>query len=215
MVIAFVGVDGSGKTTLLSLFAKYLETKDKKVKIIKALRPESVFLQNYNKIRNEFGLHYPKKKHEFNVIGSYIMSFDLLQQSEAIKKLDSNDIVIILDRWAICQQLYAKVWMAENDFINVAYRMCLEPDITFVIDADMRLIEQRIQDRGGANEYENILCLRRLKKMYQKYSSENENAILIRNNSKLDDAYANIVQEYRKRKCMSYKNNTNISKLKT
>lgn len=199
MIIAFVGVDGSGKTTLLSLFARYLEKSGKTVQIIKALRPDSIFIKNYNMIRKKFGFQHPDKKHQLNIISSYIMSFDLLQQSEAIKSLDSTDKVIILDRWAICQQLYAKVWMAENDFTNIAYQMCLEPDITFVIDSDMNLIEQRLQSRGGANEFENILCLRRLKKLYYKYAIENKKSALIQNNNELNEAYMNIVQEYKKR----------------
>jgi dTMP kinase len=199
MIIAFVGIDGSGKTTLLSRFAVYLEEKGKKVQIIKALRPDSVFINNYNMIRNEFCRKHPDKKHEFNIISSYIMSFDLLQQSEGIKALNSDDTVIILDRWAICQQLYAKVWMAENDFSNIAYQMCFEPDLTFVIDADMNLIDQRLESRGGANEFENILSLRRLKKLYLKYARENEKAVLVQNNNEIIEAYRNIIKEYEKK----------------
>lgn len=198
MIIAFVGIDGSGKTTLLSLFAKYLEKIGKTVQIIKALRPDSVFMKNYNLIRNEFLKQHPDDKSQFNIINSYIMSFDLFQQSEIIKDIDSDDKVIILDRWAICQQLYAKVWMAENKFAKIAYQMCLEPDITFVIDSDMNLIEQRLENRGGANEFENIFSLRRLKKLYLKYAMENKKAILIQNNNELNEAYVNIIHEYKK-----------------
>lgn len=199
MIIAFVGVDGTGKTTLLTRFAKHLEKKGNKVHVIKALRPDSTFMENFNMIRKEFFSQHPDKKHQFNIIGSYIMSFDLLQHSEAIKRLNSTDKVIILDRWAICQQLYAKVWMAENDFTNIAYDMCIEPDLTFVIDSDMNLILQRLQNRGGANEFENILCLRRLKKLYLKYAIEHKNAVLIQNNNEIYKAYRNIIREYKKR----------------
>ena len=199
MIIAFVGVDGTGKTTLLSRFARYLEKTGKTVHIIKALRPDSTFMKNYNMMRKEFLFQHLDKNHQLNIIGSYIMSFDLLQQSEAIKALDSNDKVIILDRWAICQQLYAKVWMAENDFTNIAYGMCFEPDLTFVIDSDMSLIEQRLQNRGGANEFENILCLRRLKNLYSKYAIEHKKAVLIQNNNEIYKAYMNIIREYKKR----------------
>jgi len=199
MIIAFVGVDGTGKSTLLSRFANYLENKGKTVHIIKALRPDSTFMRNYNMIRKEFLSQHPDKAHQLNVFGSYIMSFDLFQHSEAIKKLDSTDKVILLDRWAICQQLYAKVWMAENDFANIAYGMCIEPDITFVIDSDMNLIEQRLQDRGGPNEHENILCLRRLKRLYYKYAKEHEKAVLVQNNNKIEHAYSIIVREYENR----------------
>lgn len=200
MIIAFVGVDGTGKSTLISLLAKYLEETGKIVHIKKALRLDSIFMKNYNMIRKEFSMQHPDKKHQLNIIGSYIMSFDLLQHSGNIQKMDSTDKVIILDRWAICQQLYAKVWMAENDFTNIAYGMCLEPDITFVIDSEMNLIEQRLQNRGGANEHENILCLRRLKKLYNKYAVEHEKAVLIENNDEIDIAYMNIIQEYERRK---------------
>ena len=196
MIIAFVGVDGTGKSTLLSRFAKYLEKTGKKVHIIKALRPDSTFMKNYNMIRKEYLSQHPEKTHQLNVCGSYIMSFDLLQYSEIIKELDSTNKVILLDRWAICQQLYAKVWMAENDFANIVYGMCVEPDITFVIDSDMDLIEQRLQDRGGANEHENILCLRRLKRLYNKYAAEHEKAVLIQNNGEIEHAYSIIVSEY-------------------
>lgn len=199
MIIAFVGIDGTGKTTLLSRFANHMEKEGKEVHVIKALRPDSIFMKNYNMTRKEFLFRHPDKKHQLNIIGSYIMSFDLLQHSEAIKGLNSTDKVIILDRWAICQQLYAKVWMAENDFTNIAYDMCLEPDITFVIDSDMDLIVQRLQDRGGANEFENILSLRRLKKHYIKYAIEHEKAVLIENNNELYKAYRNIIREYKKR----------------
>lgn len=199
MIIAFVGVDGSGKTTLLSLLAKYIEKTGKKVQIIKALRPDSIFMNNYNNIREEFWLQHPDKRHQFNIMGSYIMSFDLFQQSEVIKGLDTTDKVIILDRWAICQQLYAKVWMAENDFTRIAYQKCIEPDLTFVIDSDMSLIEQRLQNRGGPNEFENILSLRRLKKLYLKYAMENKKVVLIQNNNELNEAHMSIVREYMKR----------------
>ena len=198
MIIAFVGIDGSGKTTLLEQFANYLEKNDKKVSVLKALRPDSEFMRNYNVIREKYLLKHAEKKREFNTINSYIMSFDLFQQSEALKELDAPDKVILLDRWAICQQLYSKVWMAENDFSKLAYGMCLEPDITFVIDADMEIIEQRIESRGGANEFENMLCLRRLKKMYINYSKEAHHAILIKNNNKLDDALNEIISIYKK-----------------
>ncbi|MDR0404883.1 MAG: hypothetical protein LBH37_03750 [Oscillospiraceae bacterium] len=200
MIIAFVGVDGTGKTTLLSKFAEYLKQTGKTVTIIKALRPDTTFAKNYNMVRKEFFEKYPNKKHELNVIGSYIMGFDLLQNSEDIKDSDSSNKVIILDRWAICQQLYAKVWIAENDFTNIVYSMCLEPDLTFVIDSEMDLIEKRIQSRGGANEFENILCLRRLKKLYCKYAMENEKAILIKNNREICEAYANVIREYETRR---------------
>jgi thymidylate kinase len=199
MIIAFVGVDGTGKTTLLSRFARHVEKEGKTVHIIKALRPDSTFMKNYNMLRKEFLLQHQDKKHQLNILGSYIMSFDLLQLSEAIKELDSTEKVIILDRWAICQQLYAKVWMAENDFTNIAYDMCFEPDLTFVIDSDMDLIEERLQNRGGANEFENILCLRRLKKLYLKYAMKHEKAVLIQNNNEIYKAYRNIIREYKKR----------------
>lgn len=199
MIVAFVGIDGSGKTTFLSQLAEYIEKTGKTVQIIKALNPDSFFMKNYNMMRKEFWLQHPDKKHEFNIMGSYIMSFNLLQQSEVIKDMDSTDRVIILDRWKICQQLYAKVWMAENNFTRIAYQMCLEPDLTYVIDSNMNLIEQRLQDRGGANEFENILCLRRLKKLYLKYAKENEKAILIQNNEEINDAYMSIIREYEKR----------------
>lgn len=199
MIVAFVGIDGSGKTTLLNLFAKYLEERGRQVYIIKALTQKSSFMINYNNLRDEFRLKHPEKKHEFNVISSYIMSFDLLQQSEKIKEMDSGDKVIILDRWAICQQLYAKVWMAENDFAKMAYQMCLVPDLTFVIDADLNIVEHRIENRGGANEYENIYCLERLKKLYLKYAAEHNAAVLIENNSELSEAYLDIIREYNAR----------------
>ncbi|WP_225999286.1 hypothetical protein [Paenibacillus sp. BJ-4] len=199
MIIAFVGIDGTGKTTLLSRFAEYVEKKGKSVHVIKALRPNSTFMKNYNMIRKEFLIQHPDKNHQLNIIGSYIMSFDLLQISEVIKGLDSPDTVIILDRWAICQQLYAKIWMAQNDFTNISYDMCLEPDITFVIDSDMNLILERLENRGGANEFENTLSLRRLKKLYLKYADEHKKAVLIENNNELCKAYRNIIREYKKR----------------
>ncbi|OBZ14207.1 hypothetical protein A8L34_09610 [Bacillus sp. FJAT-27264] len=199
MIIAFVGIDGTGKTTLLSRFAEYVEKKGKSVQVIKALRPNSTFMKNYNMIRKEFLIQHPDKNHQLNIIGSYIMSFDLLQISEVIKGLDSPDTVIILDRWAICQQLYAKIWMAQNDFTNISYDMCLEPDITFVIDSDMNLILERLENRGGANEFENTLSLRRLKKLYLKYADEHKKAVLIENNNELYKAYRNIIREYKKR----------------
>lgn len=200
MIVAFVGIDGTGKSTLISWLAKYLEETGKIVHIVKALRPDSTFMNNYNMIRKEYLCQYLDKKHQLNIIGSYIMSFDLIQHSENIKMMDSANKVIILDRWAICQKLYAKVWMAENDFTKIVYDMCLEPDITFVIDSEMNLIEQRLQNRGGANEHENILCLRRLKKLYNKYAMEHEKAVIIQNNDEIDNAYMNIIREYEKRK---------------
>ena len=199
MIVAFVGIDGTGKTTLLSRFERYLKSVGKDTQIIKALDPASIFMQNYNRLRSEFFSKYPNKKHEFNIIGSHIMSFDLLQQSEAIKKMDATNTVILLDRWSICQQLYAKVWMAENHFSSTAYSMCLEPHLTFVLDSDINIIQQRLQCRGGSNEYENILSLRRLKKLYIQYAAENKNAILIENNQKIYKPYINIIREYRKK----------------
>ena len=199
MIIAFVGIDGTGKSTLLNYFAKYLECNGKVVHTIKALKPESIFMENYNILRRAFLQQYPNKQHQLNVYGSYIMSFDLLQNSEAIKKLDSDDKVILLDRWAICQQLYAKVWMAENEFANIAYGLCLEPDITFVIDSDLDLVEQRLKNRGGANEHENIYCLCRLKRLYKKYADTKETAVLISNNNDIKQACDTIIQEYESR----------------
>ncbi|HAU86735.1 MAG TPA: hypothetical protein DCW90_14960 [Lachnospiraceae bacterium] len=196
MIIAFVGIDGSGKTTLLSEFAKYVVSTGKKVQIIKALNQKTQFMKNYNSVRKKFFEQHEDKKHELNVIGSYIMSFDLLQQSELIKQQDSSDTVTILDRWAICQQLYAKVWMATNDFTNIVYDMCLEPDITFVINADLNVIEQRIEQRGGANEFENMMSLRRLRKLYLKYADGHDKAVLVENNGEFNEALQKIIQEY-------------------
>lgn len=198
MIIAFVGIDGVGKTTLINMFEKYLKKEGKKVHIIKALNLDSDFMKNYNILRNQYFLKYPDKKHTFNVISSYLMSFDLFQQSEVIKKMDSQDTVVLLDRWAICQHLYAKVWMANNEFTDLAYNSCLEPKLTFVIDADMELVQKRIEDRGGANEFENILSLRRLKKLYQNYAKNNEKTIYIKNNAEIEIPYLEIINEYNK-----------------
>ena len=196
MIIAFVGIDGSGKTTLLSLFKKHLEKKNKDVHIIKALDPTSDFMSNYNFIRNKYISTTPENKHDLNIIGSYIMSFDLFQQSEKIKAMNTTNSIILLDRWAICQQLYAKVWMAENNFANTVYSMCLIPDITFVIDSNLDIVEQRLIARGGPNEYENMMCLRRLKRMYIKYANEHGNAILIDNNTSIDVAIQKVIDMY-------------------
>ena len=198
MIIAFVGIDGVGKTTLINMFAKYLKKKGKKVHIIKALNAHSSFMKNYNILRNKFFLKYPNQKHAFNVISSYLMSFDLFQQSEKIKKMDSNDTIILLDRWAICQQLYAKVWMANNEFIDLAYNSCLKPNLTFVIDADMELVQKRIKDRGGANEFENFFSLRRLKKLYQNYAKNNKKIVYIKNNNEIEFPYLEIIRAYNK-----------------
>ena len=89
--------------------------------------------------------------------------------------------------------------MAENEFSNTAYNMCLEPDISFVIDSEMTKIEQRLLNRGGANEFENRLSLRRLKKLYLKYGQNNENSVLIYNNKELDEALMKIIEAYEKK----------------
>lgn len=200
MIIAFVGVDGTGKTTLLSKFEKYLKKNNKQVQILKALKPGTNFLTNYNIVKHEFIKDYPDKLHYFNIISSHLMSFDLFQQSEYLKKINNDDNVILLDRWAICQKLYSQVWMAENQFSKMVYKMCLVPDLTFVLDCELNVIKKRLELRGGANEFENYLALRRLKKKYIRYAESDENAILIRNNGSLESAFYEIIGYYENRK---------------
>jgi dTMP kinase len=198
MIIAFVGIDGTGKTTLLNKFKQYLTESGKSVQIIKALRADSDFMLYYNKVREEYLRQCPGQNHELNIIGSYIMSFDLIRWSEEVKKMNKADEIILLDRWAICQQLFAKVWMAQSVFTNISYGMCLEPDLTYIIDSDMDLVLQRLKDRGGASEYENILGLKRLKKLYRKYAENNEKAVLITNNGDIYQPLQEIIVEYEK-----------------
>lgn len=208
MIIAFVGIDGTGKTTLLSLFEKYLKKNNKQVQTFKALKSETRFLNNYNMIKQEFLKDNPNMQHYFNVISSHLMSFDLFQQSEYLKEINNEDNVILLDRWAICQKLYSQVWMAENEFSKLVYKACLVPDLTFVLDCDMDVVKKRLDLRGGPNEFENYLVLRRLKRQYLRYVETDENAVLIQNNGALDYAFQKM-KKYYENKSKYYKLGSN------
>ena len=153
-------------------------------------------MNNYNKIQEEYTKCNSDQNLKLNRIKAHLISFEMFQKSEKIKKSESMNRVILLDRWSICQQIYAKAWMAKSNFNSVAFRLCLEPDLTIVVDSELSIIEQRLNDRGSADEFKKMICPERLKRLYLIYESENKNSVLIKNNGILSKALASVVKEY-------------------
>lgn len=193
MIIAFVGIDGCGKSSLMNYVYESLIRKGYSVLNLKpnSHNCESSIL--LNKVKRTYLSDEKNYKRMLNEKIADTLAFELLKTSEQIKKQKDDYDFILLDRWAACQEIYDKVWFVWNSYIKSCLDLCIIPDITVCIKADLKLVEQRLKKRGNIKGHENMTALARINKIYNKFAKDKK-WFTTENNSKLEVAGEKILE---------------------
>ncbi len=177
MFIAFAGSDGTGKSSLLNELEKYLKECGFKVTAFKPITNESSFAKRLEEVKKGFNA----SSNETNTRIRSLIAFETYKISKDIEKMKEEYDFIIVDRWAICQKIYAAVWQNNDVFADHILDCCLEPDITFVIHANLDEVDRRLSKREFRDPIESNYALKRVIRNYKKYAENQSNAVLIHN----------------------------------
>lgn len=141
-VIAFEGLDGSGKDTLIENFAKYLESKGKKVKVYHSLKDTGIS----KFVRDNLDNKEIKGMLRTNLFLAELGLLDLQIKAD----IASNEYdYILVNRW-----LYSTYAYLENgDYdsatvISLAIEKYTEPTYVMFVDASLRTVLTRLAERG-------------------------------------------------------------------
>lgn len=193
MIIAFVGVDGAGKSTVIEGVKDYLESQNKKVLIYKSANKNTEFTKLLSLIKENCIQKESIVMKELNQIVANMLAFQILCDSEKLKELESEYDFILLDRWTYCQKIYDKIWFVWNGFIDECLSNCLVPSQTFLITAEIKNIEERLEKRSEIKPTENILVLKRVKRQYERYAEEKQWNV-INNDQNISDTIEHVNQ---------------------
>lgn len=193
MIVVFAGCDGTGKTTLLHETEKTLREQGYRVKALKPLAQSTPFCQHLLMIKKG----YPGSVNDLNTRLRLLIAFETYQISLKLLEEQNKYDYILLDRWTLCQRIYGAVWQNVEPLAEHILDKCLKPDVTFIIDADERVVDRRLSERSERKPIEDMYALKRVLRRYRQYASmAKERTILVDNNDgKMESSLRCIINE--------------------
>ena len=158
--IVFDGIDGAGKTTQVELLASALRSAGFKVTTSK----EPTDGQWGQKIRESATSGRMPLEEELD---AFIKDRQEHISTLIQPALDNNEIVI-LDRYYYSTICYQGASGADrNSLRDQVLAMAVKPDVTFIMDVNPHISQERIEVRDGApNEFENVTFLTKVRENY-------------------------------------------------
>ena len=190
MLVAFAGCDGVGKTTIIDCVGKQLEQNGYKVKTLKPLSQENEYVGDIAKIKRG----YVGDPHEINTKTRLIIAYVTYLASKSIENDIGNFDFILLDRWTLCQRVYATVWQNMDTLADHILDQCVKADMTILIDGDENMVNKHIESRIEREEIENKYALRRVLRTYRKYAQkDNSIRVIVNKEGCLEETIQEIV----------------------
>lgn len=170
MLVAFAGCDGVGKTTIIRAVQAKLIEKGYSVKVLKPLAQGTEFSGNIRVIR----CGYKENKHTLNNKIRVLIAYETFCVSKMISAELENFDFILLDRWTLCQIVYATVWGNEEPLADHILQLCIKPDITILVDGDEDVVNRHIDMREQREDIEDRAALRRILRTYRKFAANDD-----------------------------------------
>lgn len=193
MIIAFAGCDGVGKTTLLYETEKILQNQGYRVKAFKPLAQSTPFCQNLLAIKKG----YPCSVGDLNTRLRLLIAFETYQISLRVQEEQKEYDYILLDRWTLCQRIYGAVWQNVEPLAEHILDQCLKPDLTFIIDADEKVVDRRLSQRSERKPIEDMYALKRVLRRYRNYAKTTRDSIVLIDNidGEMESSVQRIINE--------------------
>lgn len=192
MLVAFAGCDGVGKTTIMHAVQSKLIEKGYSVKALKPLAQGTEFSDNIRAIR----CGYEENAHTLNNKIRVLIAYETLRISKIISAELENFDFILLDRWTLCQIVYAIVWQNEEPLADHILQLCIKPDITILIDGDEDMVNRHIDMRSEREDIEDRAALRRILRTYRKFAANDNSIKMVVNEAGLIEKTIENVLEY-------------------
>lgn len=200
MLIAVEGIDGSGKTTQAKLLADFLKTKTTK-QIINTREPGGTLISE--KIRDIL------LDHNLNDHLTELFLYVAARREHFITTIQPNvdqGNIVICDRFIASTIAYQGFGFGiDINIIQQLHDIILphdySPNITFILDVDVRIALDRAQKTDNDQKYENTLS----KSFYERtrngffHFSQQEHCYLINANNEIQnihDGIKNIISDY-------------------
>ena len=190
MLVAFAGCDGVGKTSIISCVRRSLEQQGFRVKALKPISQENECVREIARIKQG----YIGNPHDVNTKTRLIIAYATYLASKAIEKDMEEYDYVLLDRWTLCQRVYATVWQNEDSFADHILDQCIRADVTILIDGDENMVNKHIESRAEREEIENKYALRRILRTYRKFAKKDSNIqVVVNREGEMEEAVRTIV----------------------
>ncbi len=191
LFITFEGADGCGKTTQVELVKKYLEEKN--IKSITTLEPGGCDIGvELRKIL----LHHKGYVADMAELLMYLADRSQHVETVILKNIENNTVVLC-DRYidsTVAYQGYARGLDIENiEKLNSIATRDLLPDITFLLDVDTEVAQQRVGKNKDRMEKEGIIFHQKVRNGYLELAKKNNKRIKIINaNLSIEEVFSQI-----------------------
>lgn len=150
LFVVFEGIDGAGTSTQLPLLTAYLKQRSKYNEVLESHEPwNSLHAEKARKILEEDEDPF-SKGHEL----AQLFVNDRVAHSEILDQILKWGAFVLLDRYSISTCAYQGAQGTDREELIKMHRCkgILIPDITFFIDVDQEVAEQRLIARGSPKE---------------------------------------------------------------
>ncbi|MHA1631522.1 MAG: dTMP kinase [Candidatus Freyarchaeota archaeon] len=162
VLIALEGIDGAGKTTHALLLAEWL--KGKGYKVIVTSEPTESSIGKL--IRTKLA-----EKASHPAVMTLLFAADRVDHFEKLKPFIKNGAIIILDRYTESSICYQAAEGLNMEWIETVNKWVPKPDLTVLLDVDVRIALQRIKEKKR-EKYEEQEFLALVRKNYLKRAEE-------------------------------------------
>lgn len=191
LFITFEGADGCGKTTQIELVKKYLDKKN--INSITTLEPGGCDIGvELRKIL----LHHKGYVADMAELLMYLADRSQHVKTVILKNIENNTTVLC-DRYTdstVAYQGYARGLDIENiEKLNSIATENLMPDITFLLDVDTQIAQQRVGKNKDRMEKEGIIFHKKVREGYLELAKKHNNRIKVINaNLSIEEVFSQI-----------------------
>ena len=205
LFISFEGIDGCGKDTQLNKFMIYLKEKDKYLNVWITREPTKITKYG-EKISN---LLINSKKILDKKITTRLYVKDRILHSKIIKKQLKHSFVLT-SRFDLSTFNYQNIQGYPFDELYKMHRYnkmfgCLIPDLTIVFDVDVKISQNRLNNRFNQEKefFEKIDFQKKIAKNQKKIinilkKKDKRNFIIVNANNSIEKVYNEMIEKFEK-----------------
>ena len=153
--VAIEGIDGSGKSTVISLLAEMLPG-------VYATREPSG--GPIGKLIKEWALRGGSSDPHVDALLFAADRFEHYRREVKPKLMEG--FLVVTERYVESSIAYQGAAGVPIDFIVYINSLVPKPDLTVILDVDPQIAVERISRRGGAEKFEHVAFLRRVREIY-------------------------------------------------
>lgn len=161
MQIAVIGIDGSGKSTVTDIIREWYSSQMKKVLVQNIKGTNTILINNFVDEMNK-AQQYKMK--------CFACFFDILAKIWETEENKKSYDVVVWDRHIPCLNAYYEVLGIDTSQFQFFFQSFCTP-LYIYLDVDPAVAVERIYKRGNIKSLENVDYLSKVKKQYDKLSS--------------------------------------------